>query len=88
MGQWHESGEGGDALIEGLVDGLGESLVEEGLTAEEQEKGALAVEVGDGEQAQIFERVVGQLMGLVDDEQMVSGVFEQLVREAGGGLAA
>ncbi|MEO7730928.1 MAG: hypothetical protein ABIY55_08155 [Kofleriaceae bacterium] len=62
-----ESSDGGDALVEGVVGGLGQSVVEHGVAREDETDGALAIEVGNREQADVLERVVRHDVGLVDD---------------------
>jgi hypothetical protein len=53
-----------------MVDGFGEEIVERCWYRERARKRALAVEVRDGQQAQVLELLVGQGMGLVQDEEM------------------
>jgi hypothetical protein len=54
-----EACDGRDALVERVMRWLGESIVERWMTGEDQPEGTLSIEVGDGEEAHVFEGVVG-----------------------------
>src|SRR5579859_8004416 len=66
---------GGDALVEGGEDAEAELVIEGGLTDEDASEGALGIHVGVGEQAQLFELVGLEEVGLVDDEDDAAVAF-------------
>jgi len=78
----------GDALIEGVMRRLGETIVERGVACQEEQEGAFAVEVGDGEEAQVLNGVVGQLVGFVEDQEVLAFVGHEVIRERDGGLSS
>jgi hypothetical protein len=67
--------------------GLGEALLEERLADEDEGEGTAAIEVIGGEQAEIFQRVVGEKMTLVDQEDGALGQAAE-VSDQGGGRGA
>ena len=57
-----------EALAQGFVDGHGEPAPEFGESDEDQAQSLFGVHGEVGEQAEVFEHVVAQVLGLVDDE--------------------
>ena len=57
-----------EALAERLVDGHGQPAAQFGEADEEHAQAALGVHAEVGEQAEVLEHVVAQVLGLVDDE--------------------
>ena len=57
-----------EALGERLVAGYGESAAQLGESNEQQAQAVLAVHGEDGQKPEVFEDIVAQVLGLVDDE--------------------
>ena len=86
IGERGQRGAHDQALPEGVEVGLLQALAEEGLAGQEQDEGRAAIEVELAEQAQFFERGIGQPVGLVEDQQLRLGRAGQLGEQGGGGL--
>jgi hypothetical protein len=76
-----------EALREGIVLGFGEALFEQRLPDEDEGEGAPAIQVIGGEQPEIFERGVGQEMGLIDEQDRALGQAAEVGDEGGRGGA-
>ena len=73
VGQWTQGGAHGEALPEGLEVGRLEPVPEARLAGEEQGEGGAAIEVELAEQAEFFERGVGEAMRLIEDQELGLG---------------
>ncbi len=57
-----------DALCEGFVHGHGQSPAQFGEADQEQAQSVVGVHTVVGEQSQVFEHFVSEVMSLIDDE--------------------
>ena len=87
LGERSEADAHADALGESPVAGLGKPVTEEGLAAEDHGEGAASVEVVGGEQAEILQGVVGEQVGLVNEQDGASGEGTQMTDEGRSSLA-
>ncbi len=68
--------------------GLGKAVVQGRMTGEDEAKGTLAIEIGDREQANVLEGVVGHDMNLIEHEQVFTFVLEEHLGDGERGLRA
>ena len=64
--------------------GFGEPLFEQWLADEDEGEGTAAIEVIGGEQPEVFQRIVGQEMTLVDQEDGALGQAAEVGDQGGG----
>ena len=59
----------GETLVEGLMDSQAEGRAERGVADQEESGEGLAIHIEAEEQTELFEHVLGQEVGFVDDDQ-------------------
>ena len=75
------------ALVERLVHGHGDAAAQLALPAENEAEAVVGVHRVVGEEAQLFEHIAAQVMGLVDDEHRPEARFGAQARDLGANLA-